>query len=308
MRRSRFTLVIALTLLVLAPLGATQGTPPVPDDAAEAQVGPATVYAWVAGANVTAGTNGTLDLALDLHENGTYNATWTVTGDGNVEVLDVGGFETGNLTVTNATGDTPEYASSLSFHVPEGSTGTASFTVNVTLHEAQERNGTGNGTTNTTTVWAEVGSGTLNPTVDIVQPPTPPAGPDEDPNWLLIGAVGAVVAASAVGGYALYKRRQEPLAPRRSRALQELEAEQERKPDARAEAMEEAREAQEQAQQSREVQILEAKAEDHQRGIDLARKRLDQGEITEHQFQRIKERKEEALERVLDDIESLRDS
>jgi hypothetical protein len=125
-----------------------------------------------------------------------------------------------------------------------------------------------------------------------VQPLAPEPGPDIP--WLWIVIVGAVLVGGGAGAYYLFKPPEQIKGEPRSQAMQDLEG------GAAAEAEPEEPEVHPQ------VKILEARAEDLRRMIELARERYDEGEITEHQFEQIKERKESELEEVEEEIEEYR--
>jgi hypothetical protein len=303
-------LLVSLAILLFAaiPMGLAHeedrsGVTEPPHDAALATNGPVGFWTWTSEPGNTSstdvlepGASGVLQVAWeDMPDGGnaTYNATVAASAPDGMTLTGSGTFETGNITGDDTRGPF-HLGSGIDFAVNEGFEGTRTFTVNATVFEANttQRNGTGNETVNVTT-WERVDAASLSYDLDVKKPAPPPDGLP----WLVIGGLVAAGGALAAGGAYVYRRRQGPRAPRRSQALQELEAEDDEEVQQQVE--------QERAEErkSRELRILEAKAEDHQEGIERARKRLEEGELTEHQFERIKERKEEALQDVLDEIE-----
>ncbi|PSG96899.1 hypothetical protein BRD56_08070 [Thermoplasmatales archaeon SW_10_69_26] len=119
----------------------------------------------------------------------------------------------------------------------------------------------------------------------------PEPGPDIPWLWILIA--GAVVVGGGAGAYYLFRPPKQIKGEPRSQAMQDLEGE------------EQTVETQE-PEVHPQVKILEARAEDLRRMIELARERYEEGEITEHQFEQIKERKEADLEEVEAEIEEYR--
>lgn len=309
MRRRSPILFLALATLLLvaaAPGLAHQdhgsGPDAAPHDASPATSGAVGFWAWTTEPDGdtledTFEPNASGDVVVGYRDmpgrgNTTYNATVQVEAPADVTLEGNATYETGNFTGTDDAG--PFHLAGRTPFALGDVEGTRTFTVNVTVYEANttEVNSTdGNGTRNVTT-WEHVEDASLEYDVTVKAPPT---GPPEGPPWLLIA--GAVVAAAAAGGTYVYRRRQGPIAPRRSQALQELEAEDDEEFE---QQVQEERVAE---RKSRELRILEAKADDHRQGIERARQRLEEGELTEHQFERIKERKEGALEDVLDRIE-----
>jgi hypothetical protein len=118
----------------------------------------------------------------------------------------------------------------------------------------------------------------------------PEPGPDIPWLWILI--VGAVVVGGGAGAYYLFRPPKQIKGEPRSQAMQDLEGETTTEP--------------EEPEVHPQVKILEARAEDLRRMIELARERYEEGEITEHQFEQIKERKEADLEEVEADLEEYR--
>lgn len=134
----------------------------------------------------------------------------------------------------------------------------------------------------------------------------PAASPAPGTNWPLLAGVGALVAAGAVGVYAVTRKRQVKAAPRSS-ALQQMELEkriEKAKAPEEVEALkEEAAAAERERAVSREAQIVEAKIRDVRTGLDRLKQRLDAGQLTRLQYDKMREKREaelEALERELD--------
>lgn len=124
-----------------------------------------------------------------------------------------------------------------------------------------------------------------------VEPLAPP--PDPGIPWLWILIAGAVVVGGGAGAYYLFRPPKQIKGEPRSQAMQDLEG-----GAASAEP--------EEPEVHPQVKILEARAEDLRRMIELARQRYEEGEITEHQFEQIKQRKEADLEEVEEEIEAYR--
>jgi ribosomal protein S16 len=139
--------------------------------------------------------------------------------------------------------------------------------------------------------WNEVTTRSEQATVAVEQPTVEP-GPGIPWLWILVGA--AVLVGGGAGAYYLFKPPEQIKGEPRSQALQDLEGE-----DAAAAETDE-------PEVHPQVKILEARAEDLRRMIELARERHEEGEITEHQFEQIKERKEAELEEVEEEIEDYR--
>lgn len=127
-------------------------------------------------------------------------------------------------------------------------------------------------TRNATGDWTHAGNLTINTTLRVVAPTPEPPFPVV-PVALAAGAIG-------LGGVAVYLRMRQP---------------QRRMPPERSEE-----EIQRGVEQRRES-IREAKIRDVEESIERARDRMERGEITEYQFERIKERKEEELDELRGD-------
>lgn len=145
-----------------------------------------------------------------------------------------------------------------------------------------------------------------------------PVLPDPGTPWALILLVAGAVLLVGGAGYAVAQRRRRPKVAPRSRALQQIEAERrlerlderaEDNPEAAAEAQairEELRTQEAARQKSRELMILEAKREDALKSMDLLRKRRETGQLTELQFTKMMEKKQqqyEGIEREIAEME-----
>lgn len=124
-----------------------------------------------------------------------------------------------------------------------------------------------------------------------VQPLQVPEGPGIPWLWILI--VGAVLVGGGAGAYYMFRPPKQIKGEPRSQAMKDLEG-----GGATATVQE--------PEEHPQVKILEARAEDIRRMIELARQRHEQGEITEHQFDQIRQNKEAELEQVEAEIEDYR--
>lgn len=147
------------------------------------------------------------------------------------------------------------------FQVPAG---TPEGTRNVTLLGSVQARQDGN--------WTHLGNTSINVTFRVVHPTPPPTFP--------VVPVTIVAAAVGLAGAALYLRLQKP--------------DQELPPEPTEQEVQRGIE-------ERRQSITEAKRRDIQESIDRARDRFESGEITEYQFERIKERKEDQLRELEDD-------
>lgn len=169
------------------------------------------------------------------------------------------------------------------------------------------RNGTGNATDNETdgnaTAPAEPRwetAETFDGATSIAIPaPPPPPGP---PVPLYLAA--AVLVLLLVAALVLLKRRPRQIkAAPRSRTLQELEEEDRAARSAKRTPVTAPERAEPEVHP--QVKILEARAKDVKRLIGLAKERHEMGQITEHQFKMIRDKKEAELERIHQEIEEL---
>ncbi|MGH2670342.1 MAG: hypothetical protein ACRDH5_14700, partial [bacterium] len=140
-------------------------------------------------------------------------------------------------------------------------------------------------------------AGTID--LDVIAPEVPPTRPP----WGFIAAVlGIVLAGVAVGVYAKRRRpRQIRGEAPRSRSLQELEREDRQARGKRVQ------EAPAKAEAHPQLKILEARAADVRRIIELAQERKDRGELTEHQLKTIRDKKEAELQRIEEEMAGYRE-
>lgn len=125
-----------------------------------------------------------------------------------------------------------------------------------------------------------------------VEPPTPPPGPGIPWMWILV--VGAAVLAGGGAAYWWSQRDRQIRGTARSKAMQELEGEafEESEPEPEVDP---------------EMKILEARADDIRRMIELAKERHEAGELTEHQYETIRDRKEDELEEIQAEMDEVRE-
>ncbi len=125
-----------------------------------------------------------------------------------------------------------------------------------------------------------------------VEPLAPPPGPGLPWGWIL--AIGAVAVAGGGVAYWWTQRDTQIRGQARSSAMRELEGETFDEPaDAEPEV-------------HPQLKILEARAEDVKRMIELAKDRYERGDLTEHQYNTIRERKEDELEEIQAEMDEYR--
>jgi len=142
----------------------------------------------------------------------------------------------------------------------------------------------------TSTAWTNLSllEGSSQVTVQQLEAPTEPGLP-----WVWILGIGAVAVGGGAGAYYLLREpKQITYETSRSKAKREL--------DDRA-AVET-----EEPEVHPQLKILEARAEDVRRMIELAEERHERGDITEHQYEQIREKKEDELEEIQQEMEQYR--
>lgn len=128
--------------------------------------------------------------------------------------------------------------------------------------------------------------------------PAPPAGL---PTTYLVGGGIVLLLAVAVGAYGLRQRnvRRRMRGKTRSTTLQQLEQEEKaKKPEQVAQVQQEIRQQEVVRSQRREMQILEAKRADAQKGLELLKKRHEMGGLSKLQFESMVAKKQADLQRV----------
>ncbi len=224
-------------------------------------------------------TNGTVELPLQLQipsdaEAGDLDLDWTVV----VESLNTSSPPPSNETDSNQTGGNET-----------GGNGTS--------EDQTTDDGT---TTQEEPTWEEAGTRTGTITFTVAPPTPPPTGPP----WGLIAGIGVAVLL-VIGGvvaYAKWPRQYEHDSGPRSQALRDLEGGGGGGGAAAGGQTLERKEPEVHPQ----VKILQARASDVERMIDLAKERHERGDITEHQFNMIREKKEAELEEIEAEIERYR--
>jgi hypothetical protein len=179
--------------------------------------------------------------------------------------------------------------------------GTYDLSYNVTV---QSRDTSGNGTAdngtegnqtdgNATAGWRteRVETGELGFQVQALEAPEPGIPWGALAPWL-IGA--AVVVAGGGAAYWWRQRDRQIRGTARSQAMQDLEGES-------------FEQAEDDPEVDPELKILEARAEDVRRMIELAKERYEAGEITEHQYETIRDRKEDELEEIQAEMDEHRE-
>ncbi len=127
-----------------------------------------------------------------------------------------------------------------------------------------------------------------------VASPTLPPGPGIPWLWILI--VGAVLVGGGGAAYWWTQRDRQIRGHARSQAMQDLEGE----------SFQESAAAE--AEVHPQLKILEARAQDLRRMIELAQERYEAGDLTEHQYETIRERKEDELEEVQTEMDEYREA
>lgn len=125
-----------------------------------------------------------------------------------------------------------------------------------------------------------------------VEPLAPPPGPGLPWGWIL--GIGAVAVAGGGVAYWWTQRDTQIRGQARSSAMRELEGETFDEP------------ADTEPEVHPQLKILEARAEDVKRMIELAKDRHERGDLTEHQYNTIRERKEDELEEIQAEMDEYR--
>lgn len=125
-----------------------------------------------------------------------------------------------------------------------------------------------------------------------VQSLAPPPGPGLPWGWIL--GIGALVVAGGGTAYWWTNRDVQIRGQARSSAMQDLEGETFEQP------------ADTEPEVHPQLKILEARAEDVRRMIELAKDRYERGDLTEHQYNTIRERKEAELEEIQGEMDEYR--
>lgn len=115
---------------------------------------------------------------------------------------------------------------------------------------------------------------------------SPVAPPTEPFPWVWVLVIGAVLVGGAGGAYWWTQRDRQIRGHARSEAMQDLDGESFEQPASRDPEV------------HPQLKILEARQEDLRRMIELAQERYEAGDLTEHQYETIRERKEQELEQV----------
>lgn len=125
-----------------------------------------------------------------------------------------------------------------------------------------------------------------------VEPPAAPPEPGLPWTWILVA--GAAVALAGGGAYWWTQRDRQIRGTARSKAMQQLEGEAFEEAEAKPEV-------------DPELKILEARADDVRRMIELAKERHEAGELTQHQYETIRDRKEDELEEIQAEMDEVRE-
>lgn len=135
------------------------------------------------------------------------------------------------------------------------------------------------------------------------------AGPG-GPSMTTLVAVAAVgVAATGLGAWMLLRRRQVRAAPRSSvlqQAEMEKKLEKAKAPEEKAAIKAEMRQVEAERSLTREAQIVEAKIADVRKGLDRLKERHDAGQLTQHQYDQMRSKRESQLEDLEREMERLR--
>lgn len=179
-------------------------------------------------------------------------------------------------------------------------TGNATLTWTLTVQQKDLTAGgnqTGNGTGNQTQGNATAGWRTVEefPQSEELTFTVAPIAPGPQPGlpwaWILAGGAGVVVGGSAA--YWWRTRDRQIRGEARSKAMRDLEGESfEEEP--------------EEPEVHPQLKILQARAEDVERMIELAKERHESGDLTEHQYKTIRERKEAELEEIHEEMDEYR--
>lgn len=290
--RPRFLALLALLLLVVPGNAAAQGW------GGSVSVAAVSGGEAVEGAELTRGAPIKLiaNVSVPQRENTTWRAFLNASVDGEpIEQLP-------NTSRPIENGGSTSFAAQ--FTAPN-TTGNASITYTLTVQYRQMQgnrtgnqtdNGTGSNATdgNQTAGWQDAEGfpqeGQISFTVARLAPPPQPSLP-----WGWILGIGAVVVAGG-GGVLWYSRRDRQIRGRaRSQAMQDLEGESFEKDEPT------------EGEAEPQLKILQARAEDIRRMIDLAKERYEDGDLTEHQYETIRERKETELEEIEQQIDEHRE-
>lgn len=214
------------------------------------------------------------------------NTEWRAFVNGSLEGAPIEALPDGAIAIENG-GYTRVAASTQA----PNTTGPATLASNLTVqYRSVDTNATqGNESANWTTAQGF-------PHVDAfafqVQELTIEPGPGLPWGWIL--GVGALAAVGVGGVYWWTTRDRQIRGTARSQAMQDLESDQfeEQAPD--------------EPEVHPQAKILEARAEDIQRMIVLAKERHERGDLTEHQYETIRERKQAELDEVEAKIEEYR--
>lgn len=125
---------------------------------------------------------------------------------------------------------------------------------------------------------------------------------------VLIGGGIVVLLAVAIGAYSVRQRnvRRRMRGKTRSTTLQQLEQEEKaKKPEQQAQVQQEIRQQEVVRTQRREMQILEAKRADAQKGLDLLKKRHEMGALSKLQYDNMSAKRRAELERIEAEIEQM---
>ncbi|MDX1610906.1 MAG: hypothetical protein R3185_00970 [Candidatus Thermoplasmatota archaeon] len=295
--------LLALLLLLTAPLAAAQ----------EAQ-SPITIQVLDGETpveEVEAGLPYALQTLVDIPED--RNASWRAFVNTTVGNLTQAGF-----TQANTSQDLEVVQS---FTVPGDAQGTLTIAYEVTVqylnHTTQQAGGdapTGNETADTNQTadgnqtqenatappptWQDAFSQAGPLTLAIKAPPTPP--PAAPPVGLYVG--GALLALLLIGGVVVYLKRPRQYqheTGRRSKTLAQLDAEDKGEDPVQVQATQE-------PEVHPQLKILEARAQDVRRMIELAKERHERGDITEHQFNMIRDKKEGELQAIEEEMDQYR--
>lgn len=125
-----------------------------------------------------------------------------------------------------------------------------------------------------------------------VESPVAPPAPTFPWVWVLV--IGALLAGGGGAAYWWTQRDRQIRGHARSEAMQDLEGKSFQEPAAS------------ESEVHPQVKILEAREEDLRRMIELAKERYEAGDLTEHQYRTIRERKEGELEEVQAEMEEYR--
>jgi hypothetical protein len=194
----------------------------------------------------------------------------------------------GPFNATNGTGSLE-----IGFVVRKGAfPGTTSVSMRVNVFNA-----TRNETTNQTDL-VELGSSTLRANVELEGAPAGVPISPVAPSGLSPFVIGGAVLVLVGGAYLLTRPRKRAYTPR-SKALRETD-ETPKRP--RESPTEETQQASPEAKARKGILILEAKRDDLRGQIDIARGRMERGEINEFVFNNLKKKKEEALAEVEEKI------